>query len=104
MNAVATHFEAFGRLWPRHQQDIERDKWIAEQLPIRVAALAAQDRELVLAFTDVLPSPALLDAYRNGDDAELGRVMRAAVRKALVDHAESALEDDAYTRFPETTP
>ena len=101
MNAVATHIEFGGLRFPRDPADIARDQWIAEQLPVRVAALAATDKALVRAFGGVIASPAMLDAYRGGDDAELGRRMRAAVESELANAAELDLDEDAYERFPE---
>lgn len=101
MSAVPTHMEFCGVLFERPPQDIARDRWMAEQLPARVAARAATDKGLALAFGGVIPSPAMLDAYRSGDDAELGRRMRAAVESELANAAELDLDEDAYERFPE---
>ena len=101
MNAVATHIEFCGVRFARDPADIARDQWIAEQLPVRVAALAATDKALVRAFGGVTASPAMLDAYRVGDDAELGRRMRAAIESELANAAELELDEDAYERFPE---
>ena len=101
MNAVATHIEFCGVQFPRDPADIARDQWIAEQLPVRVAALAATDKALVRAFGGVIAAQAMLDAYRGGDDADLGRRMRAAVESELANAAELDLDEDAYERFPE---
>lgn len=78
-----------------------RNKWIADNLPLRVRALEVADKSLTSGFDDMRVTPALLDAYRSGDDAELGRIVRDAVRAALADDADLDLEEEAAARFEE---
>lgn len=98
---VRTHHDFCGARFPRDPQDIARDRWMAEQLPVRVAALAAQDGPLTHAMDDARATHAMLDAFRANDDAELGRLYREATLERLANAADLALEEDAFKRFPE---
>lgn len=104
MTAVATHFDFCGERWPRDPQDIARDQWIAERLPVVVAAMEQQDDQLVRAFDDVIwnRKPAVLDAYRANDAGEFLRLVRELVGDELACDAEMQLDEEAFARFPES--
>ena len=59
-----------------------------QQLPAHIAALEAQDTSLRrYGFDNIRVTPELMDVYRSGDDAELGRMVRLAVREGLKNRA-----------------
>ena len=103
MSTVATHIEFCGMRIPRDPVDIARDQWIANRLPVAVAALEQQDKPLSDAFNDVdwRKNPAVLDAYRSGDAIEFLRLVRKLVTAELSNAAEMSIEDEAYARYPE---
>lgn len=86
---------------PRDPQDIARDEWVARELPNVVAALRSNDYALGHAFGDVRANRALLTAFRENDAIEFFRLFENAVDQALASTAETALEREAFEKFPE---
>lgn len=98
---VRTHYDMCGIPLERDPQDIARDRWMAERLPVVVAAMEQQDPQLARGLDDVTWTAPLLDAYRAGDALEFLRLVQNAVRKELANDADIAIEAEAYERFPE---
>lgn len=98
---VRTHNELCGVRFQRDPQDIARDQWMAERLPVVVAAMEQSDAQLARGFDDVRWSAPILDAYRAGDALEFLRLVQNAVRQELAHDADLAVEEEAYERFPE---
>ena len=97
---VSPFFEFCGVRFRKSPEWIAQDEYIAQRVPEQVAHMETQDVDLRKAFCDVrLDGNDLLAAYRAGDDAELGRLVKALVRKELTDEAEWLVEDEAEERF-----
>jgi hypothetical protein len=97
---VSPFFEFCGVRFRKSPEWIARDEYIAQRVPEQVAHMETQDVDLRKAFGGVvLDSADLMAAYRAGDDAALGRLVKALVRKELTDEAEWLVEDEAEERF-----